>query len=87
MRVHGIDVSESGIRLAQRLSEGPGITFEVADIETAEFPAKFDCVFVRSCSLYNIPEFAISDEVTGKLLKHLKENGTFIFAYHSSFSS
>lgn len=87
MRVHGIDISESGIRLAQRLYGVPGITFEVADIATAAFPAQFNCIFVRSCSLYNTPEFAASDGATAMLVRHLKNQGTFIFSYNSNFSS
>lgn len=86
MRVHGIDASEVGIRMATTLYAQEGITFEVADIDTAVFPTQFDCIFVRSCSLYNTDDFAVRDEVTGKLLKHLKEGGVFIFAYYTVFS-
>src|SRR5438034_7915971 len=53
MKVTGIDVSETGIRTADRLYGRFGITFTVADIHTAVFPERFDCLFVRSCSLYN----------------------------------
>jgi SAM-dependent methyltransferase len=86
MRVHGIDMSEVGIRMATNLYGKAGVTFGVADINTAVFPAKFDCIFVRSCSLYNTEQFATRDEVTAKLLRHLKEGGVLIFAYYTNLS-
>jgi len=87
MRVYGIDLSETGIRMAEKLYGQLGITFAVADIHAAAIPGQFDCIFVRSCSLYNTDAFPLHKEVTRKLLRHLKENGVFIFAYNSNFSS
>jgi len=57
MRVHGIDISEAGIRADQSLCGRFGATFSVADARFVTFPEKFDCVIVRSCSLSNNPEF------------------------------
>jgi SAM-dependent methyltransferase len=87
LRVHGVDISETGIRAAERLYGRLGITFSVADIRTATFPEQFDCVFVRSCSLYNNDVFPVHKEDTRKFLKQLKTNGSFIFAYNSTFAS
>jgi SAM-dependent methyltransferase len=87
MNVHGVDISETGIRTAEQRYGGPGVTFGVADIHTAVFPEPFDCVFVRSCSLYNTPVFPVSAEPTETLLRHLKPNGVLLFAYNSKFSS
>jgi SAM-dependent methyltransferase len=87
LKVHGIDTSQTGIDTAQRLYGHWGIIFAVADLETATFPEQFDCIFVRSCSLYNTPGFPDEKEVTNKLLKHLKPGGIFIFAYNSNCSS
>ena len=87
MRVHGIDISETGIRDAENHYGKLGITFEATDINTAVFPSKFDCIFVRSCSLYNTEAFAACDQVTCTLLGHLKADGVFIFVYNSNFSS
>src|SRR5262249_17258509 len=56
-------------------------------IETASFPEPFDCVFVRSCSLYNTDTFPQQKEVSSNFLRHLKSRGTFIFVYNSNFSS
>jgi SAM-dependent methyltransferase len=80
-------MSETGIRAAQSLYGHLGITFAVADIETARFPEQFDCIFVRSCSLYNTPAFSWQNVTTNHLLRHLKAGGTFIFVYNSNFSS
>lgn len=87
MRVHGIDVSETGIRAAQEFYRNRGITFAVSDIESDTFQEQFDCVFVRSCSLYNTTLFPIQSQVSEHLVRHLKAEGTFIFAYSSNFSS
>jgi SAM-dependent methyltransferase len=87
MRVHGIDTSETGINAARRLYEGLGITFSVEDVHGMIFPQQFDCIFVRSCSLYNTDTFPNQKEVTSSLLRHLKSSGIFVFAYNSNFSS
>ncbi len=87
MKVHGIDVSETGIRQARNVYGHLGIEFEVMDINTASFPSKFDCIFVRSCSLYNTHEFRNDSNPTSTLLQHLREDGIFIFAYYSKLSS
>ncbi len=87
LRVHGIDISEIGIRQAQATYGKPGLTFEVVDLNTTEFAEKFDCVFVRSCSLYNSGDFASRNKVTEMMLKYLKPDGVFIFAFNSTFSS
>ena len=87
MKVHGIDISEAGIRMANKFYGDLGITFAVSDVQTATFPEQFDCVFVRSCSLYNTNAFSSQNEVTDNLLRHLKAGGTFIFVYNSNFSS
>ena len=87
MKVHGIDASEEGVSAAKNQYGQLGIAFSVANIETVKFPEPFDCVFVRSCSLYNTESFALRDDVTRKLLRHLKDDGVLIFAYNSTFSS
>ncbi len=87
MKVHGIDISETGIHTAENLYGRFGIAFAVADIQTVKFPEQFDCIFVRSCSLYNTDTFSFQNEVTDNLLRHLKVGGTFIFVYNSNFSS
>ncbi len=87
MKVRGIDVSETGIRKAETSYSRLGISFAVSDIQTATFSGQFDCIFVRSCSLYNTKEFPFQTDLTDRILNHLKPGGTFIFVYNSTFSS
>jgi SAM-dependent methyltransferase len=87
MKVRGIDISETGIGVAERLYGESGVTFVVADARTTVFPEAFDCVFVRSCSLYNTSDFPWHSETTERLLQHLKPGGTFVFLYNSNFSA
>ena len=87
MNACGIDISEVGIRMASNVYGHLGINFAVADIETAVFPDQFDCVFVRSCSLYNRSDFRDNNEVTHTLLRHVRPSGVLIFIYNSNFSS
>lgn len=86
MNVQGIDISETGIEKARQLYGGTGISFNVCNVQTVTFPSLFDCIFVRSCSLYNSAVFATQTKVTEDLLRHLKPQGTLIFAYNSRFS-
>jgi len=87
MKVHGIDISETKIQEAQRLYGHLGVTFAVSNIETAKFPEQFDCIFVRSFSLYNVAMFPQENRTTNNLLKYLKPRGTFVFLYNTNFSS
>lgn len=87
MNVYGIDISEVGIGMAANMYGHLGINFAVGDIETVVFPEQFDCVFVRSCSLYNRADFSENDEVTHKLLRHVRPSGVLMFLYNSNFSS
>ena len=87
IKVFGVDLSDTGVNEARNQYGKFGITFAVADITTANFPKPFDCVFVRSCSLYNSDAFAVDESTTVNLLRHLKPGGMFIFVYNSNFSS
>lgn len=87
MAVHGIDISEVGIRMAQSTYGHRGVSFSVADIESNNLLQQFDCVFVRGLSLYNRPDFAKNIEVTKSLLKLVKPAGVLMFLYYSNCSS
>lgn len=87
MKVCGVDISETGISVAESLYGSLGITFAAVDVQTVTFAEQFDCIFVRSCSLYNTDAFVLKSEITNSLLRHLKAGGTFIFAYNSNCSS
>ncbi len=86
MDVHGIDISEVGINSARELYGAPGIKFSVADIENAGFAHQFDCVFVRSCSLYNTSTFPNDSAVTARLMGLVRPGGMLIFLYNSNLS-
>ena len=87
LEVRGIDISETGVRTAVNLYGKFGVAFAVEDIYTATYRKPFDCVFVRSCSLYNTDAFPLRRDITQNLLRLLKEGGTLIFMYNSNFSS
>ena len=84
MAVYGVDISTTAIGLNNKKYSYPGIKFLAGDILAMPFKIKFDCVFVKSCSLYNCNEFAVKREVTDSLLTYVKPGGLFIFAYNSN---
>jgi len=86
MNVHGVDISEMGITQAKNLYGLHGVKFSVADILKAEFEQQYDCVFVRSCSLYNTEDFSSNPGVTEKLLRLVRPHGCLLFLYNSNFS-
>jgi SAM-dependent methyltransferase len=85
MDVSAIDISEEGIRVAKSEYGPLGIKFIVGDIRSISFSKKFDCVFTRSCSLYNTENFPFSFDITKKLFEYIKEDGVFIFVYNTKF--
>lgn len=87
MRVLGIDISEIAIGKAKEMYGSSGTEFIVGDPLDISFPEKFDCVFARSFSPYNNDDFQINTNVTELLLHHVKEGGTFIFAYNTKLCS
>lgn len=84
LQVHGVDLSEAGIARAQQRYAKLPIRFTVADVRLCSLPELVDCVFVRSCSLYNIDNFPSQREFTNKLLEFLKPGGILIFIYNST---
>lgn len=82
--VLGVDLSATGIAMAQQRYADLPIRFMVTDVRQEPFPAQFDCVFVRSCSLYNSEDFPSQRTFTGGLLDLLKPGGKLIFVYNSS---
>jgi SAM-dependent methyltransferase len=80
----GADISTEGIRAASRKYGASGARFVVADIcQLDRENSQFDCVFTRSCSLYNCTGFSEMTEVTDRLLKLVKPQGVFIFDYYT----
>src|SRR6266480_534770 len=79
----GVDVSAAGVSSARELYSSSGAKFEVGDILELDWRNEFDCVFTRSCSLYNSHEFETRHDVTDRLLSYLRPNGILIFDYYS----
>lgn len=84
--VYGIDISEEGIKMAKARFGSLGIKFIVGDVRAIPLSIKFDCVFTRSCSLYNTKDFPVSKEFTASLLAYVRDGGSFIFAYNTKLS-
>jgi len=80
----GIDLSTEGIASATRNYHQEGLNFEVADIRAFSGSNAFDCVYVRSCSLYNINDFENNRETTNILLQFVRPGGVLIFDYYSN---
>ena len=83
MTVTGIDISETGVEMANETYKRPGIEFIVGDINAISREKKFDCVFARSFSQYNVEDFAANRELTGRLMQCLKPDGVLMFLYNT----
>jgi SAM-dependent methyltransferase len=79
----GVDVSAAGLSGAREVCSSSGATFELGDVLELGRKGSFDCVFTRSCSLYNSLEFETRHEVTDRLISYLRPGGILIFDYYS----
>ncbi len=79
----GVDVSAAGLSYAREMYRSSGAKFELGDVLGLGWRNEFDCVFTRSCSLYNSQEFEKKHEVTDQLLNYLRPGGILIFDYYS----
>jgi SAM-dependent methyltransferase len=79
----GADISSEGVAAARREFHGVGIDFVVGDVLSLPFEQQFDCVFTRSCSLYNLPDFPVNAGISSSLMKYVKPGGVFVFDYYS----
>jgi SAM-dependent methyltransferase len=82
----GVDISAEGIRAAQRKYSSSRACYVVGDIRTPDLARQFDCVFTRSCSLFNSEAFGELQEVTDAFLTHVRPGGIFIFDYYTKLS-
>jgi SAM-dependent methyltransferase len=83
MEAFGVDISGEAIRSANGEYCFSGVKFEVGDVKNLPYSNAFDCVFVRSCSLYNSLAFEEDGEVTEVFLRYVKQGGVLIFDYNS----
>jgi SAM-dependent methyltransferase len=79
----GVDVSAAGLSSAAEMYRSSGAKFELGDVLELACRNEFDCVFTRSCSLYNSREFETKHDVTDQLLSYLRPGGILIFDYYS----
>lgn len=79
----GADISSEGVAAAEREFIGARAKFVVGDVLTLPFEQQFDCVFTRSCSLYNVHGFPANSNVSTSLMRYVKPGGVFVFDYYS----
>jgi SAM-dependent methyltransferase len=85
MKALGVDISPEGVRQARKLYGAmPNAEFNVGDVCRLAYTNEFDCVYSRSCSLYNRDNFAEDRSVSDALLKYVKPGGVLIFDYYTN---
>ncbi len=82
----GIDVSSVGIEAAKSSCKISSTRFKVGNILQLPIEEQFDCVFTRSCSLYNTTDFPYDTSVTDQLIRHVRPGGVLIFDYYTRLS-
>jgi SAM-dependent methyltransferase len=83
----GVDISEQGIISARAHYGASGARYLLGDVRNLGTGNQFDCVFTRSCSLYNEERFRNLTEVTDCLLEYVKPGGIFIFDYNTHLTA
>ena len=89
LRTHDVDLSEVGISAAREVNKNKNknLSFAVGDILDLDNRNQFDCVFTRSCSLYNSQTFEEDQRTTEVLDSYVREGGVLIFVYHTRIGS
>lgn len=86
LKALGVDISAEGVNQAKK-NHGDGLEFEVGDVCNLPYENVFDCVYSRSCSLYNRNNFAEERGVSDALLKYVKPGGVLIFDYYTNLGA
>lgn len=84
--VLGVDFSVEGINAAKTRPRKGRIAYDTGDILSLPYKDAFDCVYCRSCSLYNNANLERSYFVTEALLGYVKPGGVLIFDYYTKLS-
>ena len=88
MTVYGTDMSVVGLQRAKELCDGRTATrFFASDLNCPASTHRFDCVFIRSCSLFNTDRLDQCVTPVSRLLAMVKPNGLFIFVYNTNLSA
>lgn len=82
----GVDISIEGIHAAEREYSSSPARYVVGDIRHLELDGQFDCVFTRSCSLFNSQAFDEFHDATDRLLTYVKPGGILIFDYYTKLN-
>ncbi len=80
----GVDLSPVAIESARQ--EYSNCVFSVDNILNLHCLEKYDCVFIRSCSLYNVVDLETAQAATDVFMSYLKPGGTFIFVYNTKLN-
>jgi len=80
----GADLSSEGVAQARVHHGKSGAKYEVGDALRLPYPSVFDCVYSRSCSLYNRADFADQRDTTDALLGYVRPGGVLIFDYYTN---
>lgn len=84
-RVVGIDISRTGLQIAQQ--ESPDIEFQLADARQLTFPDRsFDMIFCQGLSEFNVADLERARPAAIELLRCLKDTGILVLAYTTNFS-
>ena len=86
IQVVGVDLSTEALKSAPNECSSANVRFEAGDVRCLPYESTFDCVYARSCSLYNKTNLEESRQITDKLLTYLKDNGILIFDYYTRLS-
>ncbi|CAN5659706.1 hypothetical protein BH18ACI4_BH18ACI4_09790 [soil metagenome] len=84
--VLGVDVSPAGVETANTRFGSSTTSFRTGDIMSLPYNCTFDCVYCRSCSLYNDHDLQRLHCVTDVLLSYIKPGGVLIFDYYTKLS-
>lgn len=83
MRALGVDISPEGVRQA-RENYGADAEFSVGNVCKLPYKNEFDCVYSRSCSLYNRNNFAEDHSASDALLEYVTPGGVLVFDYYTN---
>jgi 2-polyprenyl-3-methyl-5-hydroxy-6-metoxy-1,4-benzoquinol methylase len=87
MTVYGTDMSVVGLKKAKELCDGQAARFFASDLNCLPSAHKFDCVFVRSCSLFNTDRLEHCVVPMSRLLAMVKSTGLLIFVYNTNLNA
>ena len=84
-RVVGIDISQTGLRMAREAI--PDVEFSLADATRLPYADRsFDMIFCQGLSIFSIDDLSKVKTTGLELLRCLKDDGVFVFAYATNLS-